>query len=111
MEKEYVLKAGGLYVTFYKDQPKDPITDVKMLYKWLRTNTSTNVEKFDHLYYTINDNEFHFKLLRVDRNTWNVHQLELPDKVFFTFKNFEGLKLIDDFEQAIIEKLKSIHYE
>jgi hypothetical protein len=110
MEKEYILKSGGLKVSFYKDQGKDPITDCKMLTNWLRSHPSRDIEKFDFWKYTVNEKTLIFKLEREDENTWNVYHLELPDKVFFQFTYRMGLQLQHDFESAIIKKLKSIDY-
>jgi hypothetical protein len=107
MIKEYVLKSGGLSVSFHNNPPKDTIINYQMLHKWLKSNSSEKIKAFDHWHYLINEIEFYFRLERVNRNTWNVFVLEVPDNPFFTFDNFEGLKLQEDFERELRESLKN----
>jgi hypothetical protein len=105
MGKKIDLKSLGLYVTFInRNAPKDLPHDYSGLHKWLKSNSIETIKEFTHWFYLINGKEFQFRLQRVNRNTWNVYELEFPKKIFLSFDNFEGLKFKDDFEEAILEK-------
>ena len=105
MEKDYDLKSLELSVSFYADRPKDPILNYIELYKWLMSHSSRKIKEFNYWYYLIDGKEYHFKLNRGDGNTWNVYQLEEPNRLFFSFENIQGLNLQNDFEFKLKETL------
>jgi hypothetical protein len=104
MGKKIALKSLGLYVTFISNGPKVLPHDYSGLNKWLKFNSPETIKDFNHWFYLINDKEYHFRLQRVNRSTWNVFELETPKKIFLTFSNFEGIKFKEDLEDAIRDK-------
>lgn len=110
MGKKIALKSLGLYVTFNSNGPKVLPHDYPGLNKWLKFNSSETIKDFNHWFYLINDKEYHFRLQRVNRNTWNVYELETPKKLLFSFDNFEGLKFKDDFEEAMRDKFTAVSF-
>jgi hypothetical protein len=107
MKTKPELKRIAFSIEFYDKNKTDLEAQIDGLSIWFKKHSTDEIKRFSNWVYSINNENFIFKISRWKAKHWFVYKLNEKKvfKYYFSFKSEKGTKFIYRFEEGLKNKI------